>query len=99
MTGPLQRFRIAANIVGMLLVLLTISVVLRHGFGHPGMEKIVAPVHGFFFALVYLPLGYHLSRLAGWPLKRFLLVVLAGVVPLVTFIVERRVTRELRARM
>lgn len=99
MKASLERFRIAANIVGVLLVLLTVSVVLRHGFGHPGLEKVVAPLHGFFFALVYLPLGYHLSRLAGWPLKRFLLVVLAGVVPFATFVVERRVTSDIRARL
>jgi integral membrane protein len=42
--------------------------------------------------MVYLAATFDLSRRADWPLKRMLLVMLAGTVPFVSFYAERRVT-------
>jgi len=39
-----------------------------------------------------------LGRRAGWSVRRMLLVMLAGTVPLLSFVVERRMTRDVLAR-
>ncbi len=50
-------------------------------------------VHGWFY-VVYLYSDFRLWSLMRWPLKRFLLIALGGVVPFLSFIVEARVARE-----
>ncbi len=97
MTGALQRYRVLAWIVGTLLLLLTLGVVLRYGFDQPRLSRTVSPVHGLFF-IVYLVAMVDLGRRVGWPVRRMLLLALAGVVPLLSFVAERGVTRELRSR-
>jgi integral membrane protein len=96
-TGALLRFRVLAWIVGTLLLLLTLGVVLRYGFDRPTLSRTVSPVHGFMF-IVYLVAMGDLGRRVGWPVKRMLVLALAGVVPVLSFVAERGVTRELRAR-
>ena len=92
----LLRYRILAYVVGTaLLVLVLIGVPLQFGAGHPGVVGVVGPVHGFLY-IVYLAVGYDLARRDRWPLTRMLVVALAGFVPFLTFVVERRVTRRVR---
>lgn len=97
LSGALLRFRLLAWVVGVLLVLLTIGVVLRYGFGVPELSRTVSPVHGLMF-VVYLVALVDLARRMGWGVKRLLLLALAGVVPLLSFVAERGVTREVQAR-
>jgi integral membrane protein len=94
--AALTRYRVIAYVVGVALLLLTAGVFVQV-FGHDKtLVEIVGPVHGFLY-IGYVILGYDLGRRAGWPLSKILLVLLAGVVPFLTFVAERRVTRELRA--
>ncbi|MGH8967279.1 MAG: DUF3817 domain-containing protein [Actinomycetes bacterium] len=93
----MTRYRILALVVGTLLVLLTIGMVLKYGpTDMPAMAGIVAPVHGFLY-MVYLLVAYDLWRRTGWPLSRMVLIVLGGIVPLMTFVVERRIVHDARA--
>lgn len=97
MEGAVTRYRILALIVGTLLVLLTIGMILKYGpTDMPAMAGIVAPVHGFVY-MVYLVAAYDLWRRTPWPLTRMVMIVLGGVVPLMTFFVERKVVQEARA--
>lgn len=97
MEGALTRYRILALVVGTLLVLLTIGMVLKYGPSDmPEMAGIVAPVHGFFY-MVYLAGAYDLWRRTGWPLSKMVWIVLGGIVPLMTFFVERRIVQDARA--
>ncbi|MGH3936241.1 MAG: DUF3817 domain-containing protein [Pseudonocardiaceae bacterium] len=102
--GPSQRvatwliaYRIAAYATGVMLLLLTVSVVLHYGFDD---ERLAwsAPVHG------YLYLGYLVSTvLVGtsmqWRPGRMVLVALAGTIPLMSFVAERSVTRDVRTKL
>ncbi|WP_243726152.1 DUF3817 domain-containing protein [Actinomadura rubrisoli] len=93
----MTRYRILALVVGTLLVLLVVGMVLKYGpSDQPAMAGIVAPVHGLLY-MVYLVVSYDLWRRAGWPVGRMVLIVLGGIVPLMTFFVERKVVREARA--
>jgi integral membrane protein len=95
--GAVTRYRILALVVGTLLVLLAIGMILKYGpTDEPALAGVVAPVHGFLY-MVYLAAAYDLWRRTGWPLSRMVLIVFGGVVPLMTFFVERRIVRDARA--
>lgn len=97
MEGALTRFRVMANVVGVFLVLLVVGMVLKYLPPHdPTMVGIVAPIHGAFY-MVYLVLGYDVWRRTGWPLSKMVDIALAGVVPLRTFFVERKIVRQAKA--
>ena len=97
MRGALQRYRVMANVVGVVLVVfLLVAVPLRYLGDQPRMSQTISPIHGFLY-VVYLVLTVDLSRRAGWSVLRTLLVALAGTVPFLSFVVERRMTREVQA--
>ena len=96
MSSALQRYRVMANVVGVVLVVfILIAVPLRYLGGQPTLSKTISPVHGFCY-IVYLGLTIDLARRVGWSLRRTVLVMLAGTVPFLSFVVERRMTREVR---
>lgn len=95
MQGALTRYRVIAVIVGTALLVLTAGVVVHVVDGDHTWIKIAATVHGYLY-IVYLVLGFDLCRRARWSLPRTALVLLAGIVPFLTFVAERRVTKELR---
>lgn len=98
MRDPLLRYRVLANIVGVVLfVLVFIAVPIRYGFGHPAFSKTLSPIHGAFYLLLVVNVVL-LGRAHRWPVKRIVLVALGGTVPIVSFLVERRVTQQEQQR-
>ncbi|WCN80461.1 DUF3817 domain-containing protein [Micromonospora sp. LH3U1] len=92
MGAALTRYRVIAWIVGVvLIVLVVIGMPLKYVFDNPVVVETVGQAHGFLY-MVYLLAAFDLSRRADWPLKRMLLVMLAGTVPFVSFFAERRVS-------
>jgi integral membrane protein len=64
LNGALRRYQIAAYAVGTgLLILVLIGVPLQYGAGHPGVVKVVGPIHGFLY-IIYLALAFDLARRA-----------------------------------
>ncbi len=97
MTAALQRYRVIANVVGVVLVVfLLVAVPLRYLGGEPRLSETISPIHGFLY-VVYLGVTVDLARRAGWSTTRTLLVALAGTVPFLSFVVERRMTRDVLA--
>ena len=91
MSDALTRYRVMANVVGVvLMVLVFIAVPLRYLGGHPTMSKTVSPIHGALY-MVLVVCVVLLGRERGWPVQRIVLVALGGTVPVVSFFVERRV--------
>ncbi|WP_341717304.1 DUF3817 domain-containing protein [Micromonospora sp. FIMYZ51] len=92
MRAALTRYRVIAWIVGVVLILLVvIGMPLKYGFDEPIVVETVGQAHGFLY-MVYLVAAFDLSRRANWPLKRMILVMLAGTVPFLSFWAERRVS-------
>ena len=64
------------------------------------LSTIILIVHGWFY-VVYLYSDFRLWSLMRWTFSRFIIIALGGVVPFLSFIVERRVhaqtVRELEA--
>ncbi|HWG94123.1 MAG TPA: DUF3817 domain-containing protein [Mycobacteriales bacterium] len=93
--GPLRRYRVMAVVVTVALFVLLVGMVLRYGFGHPEFSEAYSPVHGALY-IVYLVTVVGLGRAARWSLARTVGVMLAGAVPVVSYLVERRVVHDLR---
>lgn len=88
MTAALLRYRIAAFIVGVLLLLLCGEIYLNHVKDNDDYAWI-AFVHGWFY-LIYLILAFDLYRRSKIPTGLFAAMIVAGLVPGMVFIVERR---------
>jgi integral membrane protein len=87
-----------AYVTGTLLIILFFVAVPLKIFAHNGtLSTLVGMPHGVFFYPLYLLATFDLYRRARWPLGRVVLIVLAGVIPFLTFYVERKVVAELRA--
>lgn len=96
MKAAITRFRVLAVVVGIgLLVLLFVAMPLRYLAGYGTFSEYFSPVHGLAYML-YLVMTVDLGRRVGWSLGRTVGVMLAGTVPLLSFVVERRVTAALR---
>lgn len=90
--APLLRFRIAAVITGIGLLVLVAVMVIRLGYDNPEPSQVWSPIHGALY-LFYVAFAVDLGIKARWSVKGILLVLLAGCVPLVSFVAERIVTQ------
>ena len=96
MSGAVKRFRVMAVVVGLALFVLLVAIVLKYRYDRDGFAEVYSPIHGYLY-IGYLVTVADLARRAGWSLVRTVGVMLAGTVPVLSFVVERRVTRELPA--
>ncbi|MGB9112835.1 MAG: DUF3817 domain-containing protein [Acidimicrobiales bacterium] len=93
MTRALNAYRLMAYVVGVLLIVLVfVGVPLQFAAGHPGVVNVVGPIHGFCY-IVYLLSAANLARNERFSLKELLAIVLAGLLPFLAFVVERRVVK------
>jgi integral membrane protein len=95
--GALLRYRVMAWIVGVLLIVLVFVAIPLQLAGHPRTVEIVGQVHGFMY-IVYVIVAFLLSIRERWPLLRTVLVLLAGTIPIMSFVAERKVTGWVNAR-
>jgi integral membrane protein len=97
--AALNRYRVMAYVVGtMLIILVFVAIPLQYGASRPGLAEVVAPLHGYLY-IVYLVAGADLARRAHWRLGRILMVVCAGFVPFLAFVIERRVNRQMQTEL
>ncbi len=96
MSGALRRFRVMAVVVGVALFVLLVAIVAKYGYDRERFAEVYSPIHGYLY-IAYLATVADLARRAGWSLLRTVGVMLAGTVPVLSFVVERRVTRGLHA--
>lgn len=94
--APLLRFRVAAFVTGFGLLGLVAVMVLRYGFDNPEPSAVYSPIHGVIY-MVYLVVAVDLALKARWSVKGTIGVLLAGCVPLLSFLAERAVTRRVLA--
>lgn len=93
----LWRYRVMAYVVGVgLLVLVGVGVPLQYLASEPAVVSVVGPVHGFLY-IVYLLCVADLTRRFRLGLGQVVALVAAGLVPFLAFVVERLMTRRLKA--
>jgi integral membrane protein len=103
MKGLLTTYRVLAYVVGILLafcalVALPLKYLATEGstlqqFGEDA--SIMWLFHGWIF-MIYVVVAFLLARKAGWTVAFTILALVAGLVPLLIFWVERRVVQKLR---
>ncbi|TQS44466.1 DUF3817 domain-containing protein [Cryptosporangium phraense] len=92
--SALTRYRIAAYVVGTgLLVLVLVAMPLKYFADNPTLTETIGPLHGFLY-MVYLVVVLDLSVRLRWPVLKIVGVMLAGTIPFVSFIIERRIHRQ-----
>jgi len=85
-----------AIVTGVVLLVATfVAIPLTYGFDRPGFGRVVWTVHGWFY-LLYLMAAVQLAFRCRWPLPRTAVVLLAGTIPFLSFVTERRIVREER---
>lgn len=62
------------------------------------LSMIILIVHGWFY-VAYLYTDFRLWSLARWPIWRFLLVALGGIIPLSSFFIEHHVRKQVLAQL
>lgn len=91
--AALKRYQVMAYVVGVgLIVLVFVGVPLQYGAGIPQVAEVVGPIHGAMY-IVYLVASVDLARRGQLATRQLAMIVLAGFVPLIAFVVERRITR------
>lgn len=84
-------YRVMAYVTGVVLIVLCVLAVSQFAVSDAGLVNAVGTVHGLLY-IGYLVVAYPLTRrlrLAPWPTVA---VLLAGTIPVMTFIVERRIS-------
>lgn len=90
MNGALTRYRVMAYLTGvLLLVLVVVAMPLKYIWHQNTLVAIVGPAHGFLY-MVYLVTAFDLAVRAKWRFFRTLGVLLAGTIPVLSFVVERK---------
>ena len=92
MRGTVLRYRVMAYITGVVLMILCFVGIPLQIAGHPGLVNVVGTGHGILY-MIYLVT----AALLAWKLRLAIvptvLVLLAGTIPILTFVVERWMTR------
>lgn len=93
----LRNYRVAAWVTGIgLLVLVFIAMPLKYFFGEPRPVALVGMMHGFLY-MAYIVCTLLLAERGRWKPLDALLILLAGTIPVASFVAERRVTARVRA--
>jgi integral membrane protein len=93
----LLAYRISAWVTGIgLLVLVVVAMPLKYVFGQPELVSIVGVAHGFLY-MIYIVCTLLLAERCRWKPLDAVLILIAGTVPVASFVAERRVTHRVRA--
>ena len=97
LSGALQRYRIMAFTVGTgLLILVFIGIPIQIWGHSKTVVAIIGPIHGYLY-LIYLVAALDLARRAKFGMGRLLIMISAGLVPFVAFIIEHKIVSSMKA--
>jgi integral membrane protein len=92
----LRNYRVAAWVTGIgLLVLVFVAMPLKYFFGEPRPVALVGMLHGFLY-MAYIVCTLILAERCRWRPLDAVVILLAGTIPIASFVAERRVTRRVR---
>ena len=92
MEAAVLRYRVMAYVTGVVLVILCFVGIPLQVAGYPAVANDVGVLHGILY-IIYLVFAWMLSRRLQLATKPTVIMLLAGTVPIMTFIVERWITR------
>jgi integral membrane protein len=92
MRSAVLRYRVMAYITGVVLVVLCFVGIPLQVAHHPAVANNVGVVHGILY-IIYLAVAFMLARRLRLRNGPTVLLLLAGTIPVLTFVVERWMTR------
>ena len=93
MRAAVLRYRVMAYITGVLIIVVGFAgIPLQLAAHNTFIANDIGTVHGFLY-IVYVIVAYLLSRKLKMRTGPTVLLLLAGTVPIMTFVVERWMTR------
>ncbi len=107
MKTALLRYRVMANVVGVLLiVLILVGVPLKYLVQEGTSLQLVGEwitqylgiAHGWLY-MTFLVMAFLLSRKARWSIGFTLVTLLCGTVPVLSFWAEHRATAQVRSQL
>lgn len=93
----LSWFKVMAIVAGLAMFVLITEMVLKYGFDNAVLSW-WSPVHGLIF-MVFVFTVANLGFKVGWSFWRMVLIVVGACVPLVAFVIERKVAAEVGPRL
>lgn len=88
MLNMIRLFKIIATLEGLsFLFLLLIAMPLKYMYNMPEYVKVTGMAHGTLF-ITYIILASMLKSDLEWPLKKYLIICVASVIPFGTFYIE-----------
>jgi len=103
--GALARYRVLAVVTGVMLLVLCVEMLVKYGVGafvdvDPVMRYVswIPFAHGWIY-VVYLVTVLDLWSKMRWGWGRLATMVLAGVVPVMSFVLEKKVHAEAEAKL
>ena len=93
MKGAVLRYRVMAYVTGVVLIVLCFVGIPLQIAGKPAVANDVGVLHGILY-IIYLVCAWILARKLKLSTKPTVIMLLAGTIPIMTFIVERWVTRQ-----
>lgn len=100
--GSLKRYRVMAYVTGVMLLVLVVEMAMKYVFKvDDDIMRYVTWIpyaHGWIY-VVYLVTVVDLWSKMRWTVGRLVVMVLGGVVPVMSFVVEKRVHADAEARV
>lgn len=110
--NSLRFYRVMSFITGTMLLILTAEMIYKYlltplaggspsqalQFGSFNLAAAIAICHGWCY-VVYLISCFWLNHQMRWRLGRFILLALAGVVPVMSFVLERFIRKQVQQAM
>jgi integral membrane protein len=84
-------YRVMAYVTGTILIVLCVFAIAQAFTNDEGIVNVIGTVHGLLY-IVYLIVSYPLTRRLRLPVWPTVAVLLAGTIPVMTFVVERRIS-------
>ena len=97
----LTAFSITAYVTGVMLLILCVEMIYKYlildpGDPTPAFLKTIAIVHGWCY-MAFLLATVNLGMKARWEPSKWIITALGGVVPFLSFIVESKRRKEVKA--
>lgn len=93
MRAAVLRYRVMAYITGVLIIVVCfVGIPLQIAAHNTFIVNQIGTVHGFLY-LVYIVFAYLLAQKLRLPVRQTVILLLAGTIPVMTFVVERWMMR------
>jgi integral membrane protein len=97
MIGAIKRFRVMALVAGVMALLLWfVDLPVAYLFNNEDWKakvEWIPRVHGLIYA-IYVLTALQFATKARWSYKKMVWLILAGTLPIASFVAERRVVRQ-----